>query len=609
MKARLALSSASLALTSFAIPASAQAPADPEAQRIVQAALEKRNERWAAVDNYTLIQRMNGAEMTLYYEKIIVDGQPAFRHVPPGEYEGEEMRDAGLGGGMPGMGEGAGAGGAAGGAGLPGSGSGASTGRAGGAPPPGQPSPGGQPGATPGPPGMGPEMGPGTGMPPIPIPELPADLPLPEGVADIASRVSDVAGGLSSAKDRIPSTSDLPGAPSGGAGSALKQAASAGMGAASGQLQQKLMQKGMDGLMGMLTDDEANDGTSDARMEQMMFEYLGRRARLEGTEMIGGVECYILVADDISDLDLGQPKSGDGAFAFKSMTAWIDTEEYVSLRTKMSGEVEVDGDMMPIDFDLLRQDYRRVETMYEPFRRVISSTGMMDIMVESNPEMMKEMREAAKQLEDMEKQLAQMPPEQRRMVEQQMGPMLENFRRMAEGDVPDVNNMEMVIEVLDLLVNEGPPSMFGRADMVVEGDMDLEVPRLMATLGTGPHPEGDGELSAVQLVGGIEGENMVLLQVSFEGAFPESGTATGGGFVTVQWMDGSAAGFYSEEGATVTVLSKTTSRIRGEFSLEAAGEIERGGETVEAAVTVHGSFNAPVPAPPMGLPTGMPQRP
>lgn len=48
------------------------------AQEIVTTAVERYAERVADAENYTLVQQMNGAPQTVYYEKRSVDGRPVF---------------------------------------------------------------------------------------------------------------------------------------------------------------------------------------------------------------------------------------------------------------------------------------------------------------------------------------------------------------------------------------------------------------------------------------------------------------------------------------------------------------------------------------------------
>lgn len=602
-----------LAIALGLAPLTAQAPVDPEAQRIFETALEKRYERWATVDNYTVVRTFNGAEQTQYYEKVLVDGMPAFRLVPPHEYESKELEEA-LGGGMGMPADG----------GIPSGGAAASGAAA------SRPSSSGAGESRGGIPTGGTEL-PGGAMPQLP--ELPVDIPLPENLPELPEELEQVAGAVSNLRDRIREASEAVGSARGaardasnmasgggvpgGGGGGLGGAAGSALGMAAGGAQQQLMQKGMEGLMSLVESqgDGSEDAQNDARSERMMFEELGRRTRLTGTEVVDGAECFVLVAEDLEGLDLGAATGEDANFALKTITSWIDTEDYVPRRTLMEGEIEMEGEPIPIGFEMVDQDYRRVETMYEPHHRVISSTGMMDAMMAAlSPKEKEEMRQAVEQLDEMEKQMSQIPAAQREMIMSQMGPQIEQLRKIAEGTAEEAP--DMVMETLDMRVNEGPPTLLGRGDLVVEGDVALELERVLATVGTGPHPEGDGTLSAVQFVGGLEGELTMFLQVNIEGEFPDAGTAEGNGVVAFAWADGSNAALQAAEGTmTLTITSRTSLRITGEFSFQATGERQAEGERIEIAGEVRGTFDAPIPtAVPgldaMGMPQGMPpQRP
>ncbi|HEM46291.1 MAG TPA: hypothetical protein ENO23_04510, partial [Alphaproteobacteria bacterium] len=203
-----------------------------DAADVVRTALEKRLERWEGVDDYTVYGTFRGSESVRYYEKITVDGRPAFRLVPPTEYEGRELEEAGLAGGLP------------------------------------------------------TRTAPGDGA-----------LPLPDGIPGATEPLAGLTREASGAAD------DLTGGS--GSGGLLGRAGGAAAGAARGELQRELMQRGMQGLLGGLQDDAMEDAQADARIEAMMFEVLAREARLAGVEKVDGRDAIVLLADDLSDIDLG----------------------------------------------------------------------------------------------------------------------------------------------------------------------------------------------------------------------------------------------------------------------------------------------------------------
>lgn len=73
--------------------------AQPDAQSVLAAVQAKQAERWATVDNYTVtlsVRDSGNLETPIYYEKMEVDGKPAFRMVPRAEYEQKAQEDAGF---------------------------------------------------------------------------------------------------------------------------------------------------------------------------------------------------------------------------------------------------------------------------------------------------------------------------------------------------------------------------------------------------------------------------------------------------------------------------------------------------------------------------------
>lgn len=57
-------------------PAAAQTPS---AHEVLDAALERHEQRMEKVENYTVVQEINGERNVLYYERRMVDGRPAFQ--------------------------------------------------------------------------------------------------------------------------------------------------------------------------------------------------------------------------------------------------------------------------------------------------------------------------------------------------------------------------------------------------------------------------------------------------------------------------------------------------------------------------------------------------
>ena len=175
---------------------------------------------------------------------------------------------------------------------------------------------------------------------------------------------------------------------------------------------------------------------------------LGDRSRVEGTEVVEGRTAWVLQVDDVSGLGLETE-----GFQPSSMTILLDQEEHVPLRMKVSGRMEVEGGSHPVSMNTTFEDYRDVQGLLHPFRSTVRIEGMAAAIPVDDRERMQ------RQMEEMRKQLEEMPPEQRAMIEQQMKnnpqmqQMMEQMEAMAAGE-----DMEMMVEVEEIRVNEGPPS-------------------------------------------------------------------------------------------------------------------------------------------------------
>lgn len=349
------------------------------------------------------------------------------------------------------------------------------------------------------------------------------------------------------------------------------------------------MQKGMEGIMGM-AQGAGPDPSEDVRLEARMFEVIAPRARLAGTEAVDGEECWVLEVDDLEGVDLGP---GSEEVSFRSMRVWIDTDQHVSRRSVIEAEMPMEGETVPITIEVLEQDYREVDGMLLPFRRVMRFSGMMEAMMASDPDKAEEMREAMEQMEEMKEQLARMPPEQRRMVEAQMGPMMERMEQMMGG--ADGGGTEMVLEVLDLRVNAGPPNPYGSADLAIEGPLGAELSGMIPRIARLPDPEGGGTVWWIELMGRTEAGRLVVVQLLHRGELPSSGTAPATARVAIRDADGSEAGFATPEGgATLTVESRSARRLRASFAFEATGEARTDAGRQPASISARGTLEGPL---------------
>lgn len=213
----------------------------------------------------------------------------------------------------------------------------------------------------------------------------------------------------------------------------------------------------------------AEAGTNGAVMTDM-----ARRMRHVGTESVDGVATQHLRAEG-----LGQrhATANGGEMVIEKLDLWVDDRNCVPIKFAMAGKHTSDGKTQPVTIERLNSLYRTVpgSKMYEPFRQVMRMQGAM---TEAQQE---DLRASQAKLEDLERQLAQMPPGQRDMIMQRMGPQMETMKRMAAG-----GGLEVVIEVQQILVNPDDDALrqaqLAAARASLGGPMELSRPVASSTM-------------------------------------------------------------------------------------------------------------------------------
>ena len=173
---------------------------------------------------------------------------------------------------------------------------------------------------------------------------------------------------------------------------------------------------------------------------------LVEHGRYGGRESVDGRELHVLVVDDMSQLEMAQP-AGPEDIEFVARTAhiYVDPDLMMPRRMVFVGDALTTEGPQEVTLRLDLGDYREVEGMLFAYRTVMRIEGLQAMV---DPAMMAE-------LEEMQRQMAEMPPEQRAMIEQMMGPQLEQLRQMLEGGG---DAMTMEIALTEVRVNAGPPA-------------------------------------------------------------------------------------------------------------------------------------------------------
>lgn len=166
--------------------------------------------------------------------------------------------------------------------------------------------------------------------------------------------------------------------------------------------------------------DDASATLDEARAMEDFIE----NAELVGRETVDGREAFHLRVADASQLD--SPGADD--FTLDVADVWVDASEYVMLKMSMAGTMLEDGQSRPVTIERIQTDYREVpgSNLYESFHQVMTMSGAM---TEADRE---DLLMAKQELDKMKQELANMPAQQRAMVEQMMGPRLEMMEQMIQ---------------------------------------------------------------------------------------------------------------------------------------------------------------------------------
>lgn len=188
--------------------------------------------------------------------------------------------------------------------------------------------------------------------------------------------------------------------------------------------------------------EEAGPGTLDEIYA--IGEEFKRNAEYGGRETVAGVDVHVLDITDLESTSFGRSMAQDSQFRPVSGRIYLDAETYVPRRMVFDGELTNPEGTHQVTSTMDLEDYRDHQGMLIAHRTVMTIEGLGAAIDE----------EARAQFEQMEEELANMPPEQRQMVEAMMSEQLEQFRAMMEGDDQP---MVVEVEVQEVRVNAGPP--------------------------------------------------------------------------------------------------------------------------------------------------------
>ena len=149
-----------------------------------------------------------------------------------------------------------------------------------------------------------------------------------------------------------------------------------------------------------------------------------RTATIKGTEVVSGRECYPLHSSDAG----GQVQHDRGVtFEPQSADLWIDKEELVQVKMKITGKLTEGGKPRQMVLEMISDDFRTVNPLFVSHHEVSMMKGLL------NKKQQKQMDEAKKQLAEFRRQFDAMPPNQQAMIQQMMGPKMEQLEKMVSS--------------------------------------------------------------------------------------------------------------------------------------------------------------------------------
>lgn len=173
------------------------------------------------------------------------------------------------------------------------------------------------------------------------------------------------------------------------------------------------------------------------------FAKVANRADLRGQEPVDGHDCYVLVVDDFSGVQL-EPDQED--FIPRKGTFYLDVDQYVLRRLVIEGALKVEDQMRPVTVDAVFGDYRDIGGMLHPFNTRVVLGGLTAQLSEE------ELAEARRSLEDLRQRVESMPESQREIMTSSLGPQMEKLEELV-----DSGSLELMVVVKELRINAGPP--------------------------------------------------------------------------------------------------------------------------------------------------------
>ena len=158
-------------------------------------------------------------------------------------------------------------------------------------------------------------------------------------------------------------------------------------------------------------------------------------ARLVGTVTLNGRSAYHLHTDDVDRVE-----TVDGqTFRQEAASMWIDTEEYVTLKFRVTGTATSSEGPRQMYIEQENSNYQAVGTLYEPHKQVMRMGGVL------SKKEQKELEKAKKEMAKFDKEMAKLPKNQQDMMKKMMGPQIEMMKKMVSSGGIEVETLVHLI--------------------------------------------------------------------------------------------------------------------------------------------------------------------
>lgn len=193
-------------------------------------------------------------------------------------------------------------------------------------------------------------------------------------------------------------------------------------------------------ILKAVQDDDAELAQMTGMYDGMLADMVRHASAIERGQHAGKA-VYVVTVDDadylasIEDFQIDEELDGAGS-APKKVLLWLDAREYIVHKLEFAQETPVGAE---IEVAVLMDEYRTHRGLPVAHRSRMTISGMDQLAADP------EIQQARRQMEQLQEQLANLPPEQRAMIEAQLAPQLEQFEQMMSPD-----GAKMEIHVTDV---------------------------------------------------------------------------------------------------------------------------------------------------------------